>query len=45
MALKEYVHWFVGPDLKSKITDKVVLSLDKDNAGAAPATDDSQPSG
>jgi len=43
--LKEYVHWFVGPDLESKVTDKVVFSLEKDKAGASPATDDSQPDG
>lgn len=44
-ALKEYVHWFVGPDLESKVTDKTVFSLEKEKAGDTPAADDSQPNG
>lgn len=44
-ALKEYVHWFVGPDLESKVTDKTVFSLEKEKVGDTPAADDSQPSG
>lgn len=28
IALKEYVHWFVGPDLESKVKDDIVMPLD-----------------
>ena len=46
-ALKEYVHWFVGPDLEAKVTDKVIKPLvekSEEEEGRDKAGGDEEPS-